>query len=301
MSENVLTEELIINKSKNKELGEIKNLNIWGSDLEDISIIIKCYNLEVATFSANKIKTLSHFSFLPKLTELYLRKNNISDLNEIKFLKICGLLKILWLEGNPISFLPNYRKFIINELSHIQKLDNIPILPIERDNPSYPSNASNPSNSSTPNKKMVDSGHRVLDGINNKFKLSTNSSFKNNRKKYNSIVSVKSTSLNSNYSIKEKETQGVSKFLLLEQNNKESFKSKRINLTDNNFAKDSLDIEEKFINQQENFIFSPIEISNKNMFIVNAIKNLLEELNFTELSYLKAIIDKKLFNSKIEK
>jgi hypothetical protein len=279
MSE-ILTEEFILNKTKNKELSEIKNFNIWGSDLEDISIIIRCYNLEVATFSANKIKTLQHFSFLPKLTELYLRKNNISDVNEIKYLKVCSLLKILWLDENPISTMPNYRKFVVKELTQLQKLDNIVILPHERDD------TENTIKTNSKNSK-INNGLRVVEGtyVNNIIKLSTVSSFKNYEKKNNSIISVKSTAF-VNLNSREKETMAENSREFLKRN-QDSFQPQRINY----ISKDSLDFQNNFNSQSENF---KSHISNKNIFIVNAIKNLLEELNFNQLGYIKTIIEKKL-------
>ena len=43
-------------------------------------------NLEVLSLSVNKISTLKDLNNCNKLQELYLRKNNISDIREIKHL-----------------------------------------------------------------------------------------------------------------------------------------------------------------------------------------------------------------------
>jgi len=51
--------------------------------------------------SVNKISTLSPFEDCNKLQELYLRKNNISDINEIAYLQNLPALRYLWLEENP--------------------------------------------------------------------------------------------------------------------------------------------------------------------------------------------------------
>ncbi|CAD7002699.1 unnamed protein product, partial [Ceratitis capitata] len=49
----------------------------------------------------NKITTLQPFEDCLKLQELYLRKNNIQDINEIAYLQNLPVLKYLWLEENP--------------------------------------------------------------------------------------------------------------------------------------------------------------------------------------------------------
>lgn len=35
----VLTQELVFNKTKSDNLQNIKNLNLWGNELEDLSLI----------------------------------------------------------------------------------------------------------------------------------------------------------------------------------------------------------------------------------------------------------------------
>jgi Leucine-rich repeat (LRR) protein len=81
-----LTPELINQKCKTDKIYSIKNLNLWGNDLEDISIIQEMPNIEICSLSLNKIISLKDFSTCKKLTELYLRKNLISELQEVKYL-----------------------------------------------------------------------------------------------------------------------------------------------------------------------------------------------------------------------
>ena len=50
-----LTHEFIAMRTKCDRLESIKNLNLWGNDLEDISVIRNMYNLEVVSLSVNKI------------------------------------------------------------------------------------------------------------------------------------------------------------------------------------------------------------------------------------------------------
>lgn len=104
-----LTPELILTKCKTEKLASIKNLNLWGNDLEDISIIKEMPNIEICSLSLNKIHSLKDFASLKKLAELYLRKNLITDLTEAKYLTFCPHLKVLWLWDNPIAEHPLYR------------------------------------------------------------------------------------------------------------------------------------------------------------------------------------------------
>ena len=74
-SSNPLTRDLIVNKCKNDNLKEIKNINLWGCDLDDMSMLRQLPNLEVASLSVNKIAQMSDFALCLKLQELFLRKN----------------------------------------------------------------------------------------------------------------------------------------------------------------------------------------------------------------------------------
>ena len=121
----MLTKEDILSKYKTNSVEEIKNINLWGSDLTNIDIISEMKNIEVVSLSLNQITSLKPFQNLQNLKELYLRKNNISNIREIDYLKQCLNLKILWIEENPLCEKnPNYQKEIIKELPQIIKLDN---------------------------------------------------------------------------------------------------------------------------------------------------------------------------------
>ena len=121
----MLTKEYIFKKNpKYKLLSEIQTLNLWGNDIEDISILSECKNLEILSLSLNKISNISPLKNCLNLRELYLRKNNISSLNQIDNLINLHNLKILWLDENPISNLENYKDYIIKKLPQIIKLDN---------------------------------------------------------------------------------------------------------------------------------------------------------------------------------
>jgi len=128
-----LSRELIAQKVKSDRIESIRNLNLWGSNIEDISIIREMPSLEIVSLSVNKIRTLSPFANLQNLRELYLRRNLIANLNEIKYLTNCENLSVLWLSENPIYDNPNYRAVIICILPQLQKLDDIPITDEERE------------------------------------------------------------------------------------------------------------------------------------------------------------------------
>ena len=75
---------------------------------------------------------MKDFAACPRLTELYLRKNDISDLSEIHYLLPLKHLRVLWLWDNPCASSPNYRLTVIKFLPHLAKLDNTEITEEER-------------------------------------------------------------------------------------------------------------------------------------------------------------------------
>ena len=128
-----LSFELVAVRAKNDKINSIKKINLWGCELDDVSIFRKMPNLEVISLSVNNLKTLKDFKELKNLRELYLRKNNISDIRELKYLSNCSKLRTLWLSENPISQNPNYRISIIKYLPFLDKLDDIIVSENERE------------------------------------------------------------------------------------------------------------------------------------------------------------------------
>lgn len=128
-----LTEEMVIARSKQSDLGAIKKLNCWGSELSDVSIIRRMRGVEVLAFSVNRISTLTDFENCINLQELYLRKNNLTDIDELMYLQNLPKLKNLWLEENPLvdSAGPNYRQIVLRALPNLKKLDNVDVTPEE--------------------------------------------------------------------------------------------------------------------------------------------------------------------------
>lgn len=78
-------------------------------------------------FSINKINSLVDFQFCKRLEELFIRQNDIHDLNEIMYLQNLPNLKNLWLGENPCAKLDGYRLAVIKALPQLQKLDNVQI------------------------------------------------------------------------------------------------------------------------------------------------------------------------------
>ncbi|KRX09402.1 hypothetical protein PPERSA_04708 [Pseudocohnilembus persalinus] len=122
-----LTPDLVLTKSKCENLFQVKNLNLWGNEMEDMTLLKGLPNVEVLSLSVNKINTLQYFQSCYKLQELYLRKNCITNIQDIAFLKNLKNLKVLWLQDNPISDVDQYRQIVIKFLPHLQKLDNMPV------------------------------------------------------------------------------------------------------------------------------------------------------------------------------
>lgn len=119
-----LTMDLIIAKCKTDRLTLVKNINLWGNDLREVSMISQMHNLEVVSLSVNKISTLSPFKNLRHLRELHLRKNDIQNLEELFFLCDLSELRVLSLSENPIAQQENYKNTILEILPNLTKLDD---------------------------------------------------------------------------------------------------------------------------------------------------------------------------------
>uniref|UniRef100_A0A182ILS9 U2A'/phosphoprotein 32 family A C-terminal domain-containing protein n=1 Tax=Anopheles atroparvus TaxID=41427 RepID=A0A182ILS9_ANOAO len=83
--------------------------------------------------SVNRISTLADFENCINLQELYLRKNNLTDIDELVYLQNLPKLKYLWLEENPLveSAGPTYRQIVLRALPNLKKLDNVDVTPEE--------------------------------------------------------------------------------------------------------------------------------------------------------------------------
>ncbi|XP_032525204.2 cilia- and flagella-associated protein 410 isoform X4 [Danaus plexippus] len=126
-----LTEEMVIARSKQSDLSAIKKLNCWGAELGDVSLLRRMPNVEVLALSINKIRSLGDFAGCRRLRELYVRKNEIRDLAEIRHLRHLPDLTSLWLDENPCTLHPEYRMTVLRNLPNLEKLDNVVVQPDE--------------------------------------------------------------------------------------------------------------------------------------------------------------------------
>lgn len=78
-----LTLDFIKTKTNNSKCNQIKSLNLWGNEIEDISIISESPKLEIFSLNDDNIKIYKFFQNHENLKELYLRKNFISTLEQI--------------------------------------------------------------------------------------------------------------------------------------------------------------------------------------------------------------------------
>ncbi|KAI8799657.1 hypothetical protein BJ742DRAFT_128974 [Cladochytrium replicatum] len=131
-----LTESLITAKTKGirgrSDFGYIKSLNLWGQDLTDVSILTEIPHVSVVSLSSNSISSLATFASLTELTELYLRRNNVSDPTQLRYLSGLEKLRILWLAENPIADIPEYRRFVVRYVPHLDSLDGVSVTQQER-------------------------------------------------------------------------------------------------------------------------------------------------------------------------
>ena len=131
-SHGILKEHMILQKTHMQSLADVKTLNMWGFELFDVSIVENMPNVETISLSLNKISSLKSFAHCYNLKSLFLRQNNISDLNEICYLQNLPNLRSLMLRDNPVSELPNYRSFVAKTLPQLEKLDDVDITSSDR-------------------------------------------------------------------------------------------------------------------------------------------------------------------------
>ena len=62
-----LTRDLLIEKCKSDKLTSIKNINLWGNDIDDLNILQELPNVEIVSLSLNKINSLKDFTACTKL------------------------------------------------------------------------------------------------------------------------------------------------------------------------------------------------------------------------------------------
>lgn len=132
MAQNPLTREMILAKCKTDKLNLIKNINLWGNEIDNLALLREMPNLEIVSLSHNRVTTLKDLSYCSKIQEIFLRKNLITDLQEVAHLSRLPSLRVLWLSHNPCAEHPYYRPFVVRKLPALVKLDNAEVKKEER-------------------------------------------------------------------------------------------------------------------------------------------------------------------------
>lgn len=132
MSKVVLTQQMVLDKSKLSTMPEVRHLDLWGAGLTDVSIVAKLENIQVLAFAANSIASLKPFGSCAQLEELYLRKNRVANLKEIAHLRGLRKLHTLWLTDNPCAKVPFYREFVLHCCGSLKQLDSVEVTAEER-------------------------------------------------------------------------------------------------------------------------------------------------------------------------
>ncbi|CAG2119110.1 unnamed protein product, partial [Medioppia subpectinata] len=58
----VLTENVVLSRTRSQDLRSVKRLNCWGSELKDVAIVRRLPNVEVLSLSINHITSLCDFA-----------------------------------------------------------------------------------------------------------------------------------------------------------------------------------------------------------------------------------------------
>jgi hypothetical protein len=145
----VLQEHMVFQKTRTQSLRDVRALNMWGYELEDIAIISQMTNAETLSLPVNKISTLAPFESCKHLQQLLLRDNQISTFEELRHLEGLPCLTTLSLINNPISQHPEYRETVIRQLPRLKKLDDVSV-DARAEAPAQPARAAAPKKNPRP-------------------------------------------------------------------------------------------------------------------------------------------------------
>jgi len=90
-SKSPMTTDWLLQVCGASSLEAVKSVNLWAKSLRDSDVtrvLAQCTQLEVASLSLNKISSLEAFAKLSHLKELFLRKNEVEDISELRHLQV---------------------------------------------------------------------------------------------------------------------------------------------------------------------------------------------------------------------
>jgi hypothetical protein len=113
---------------------EVKKINAFAMSILTLPSNLGIFpNLQIISLSLNFLTTLQPFQACHQLQELHLRKNNIRNVNEIKYLKDLKKLSTFLLNDNPCcETTESYRLKVIRILKNLKSLDSVVISEDER-------------------------------------------------------------------------------------------------------------------------------------------------------------------------
>uniref|UniRef100_A0AC34FR12 Uncharacterized protein n=1 Tax=Panagrolaimus sp. ES5 TaxID=591445 RepID=A0AC34FR12_9BILA len=119
-----LTPSLVYIRTKTS-VENVTKLNLWGCDVDDIELCSQMPKLQILSLSVNRVSSLAPLRYCIALEELYIRKNKLEELDELKNLSGLKKLRVLWIEENPCTENSSYRNKVIQMLPQLMTLDNI--------------------------------------------------------------------------------------------------------------------------------------------------------------------------------
>ncbi|GAA6093012.1 leucine-rich repeat-containing protein 56 [Tachysurus ichikawai] len=127
-------------------LSHLQVLSLVRCGLSDLDGLPSLSSLKELYVAYNNVADLSQVCMLEQLELVDLEGNDVDDLVQVQYLGLCGNLKNLTLEGNPVCTCPNpgasqvteynYRSAVRKLIPHLQILDDVPA---EDEEPRYSS------------------------------------------------------------------------------------------------------------------------------------------------------------------
>jgi hypothetical protein len=119
----------VTNKQSVEDVSKVNAFALGITRIDDL----QCFsNLTVLSLSSNSVNDISGLQFCYSLVEVYLRKNNVSDLRQIGYLQNLNHLNVLFLADNPCSQQDKYRAKVLRCLKFLSTLDVTVVLDTDK-------------------------------------------------------------------------------------------------------------------------------------------------------------------------